>query len=126
MLTPALRAAARPTALRTAALPARRYASHGPPAYNEPSGYLFGERPPKKGEKRKWQPWEPVFYFGFFGAMAFGIVTQIYRPDTTIQTWAMNEAKARMEARGEKYKYEPKDYPKFRPQGEAGTESHAV
>jgi hypothetical protein len=58
--------------------------------------------------------------------MLFAAVGLYYKPDTrcvrevtrmdahdahalplSIQTWALKEAKARMEARGEKYKYEP-------------------
>jgi len=42
-----------------------------------------------------------------FGAMATAGVLHYYKPDTTIQTWALAEAKARMEARGEDYKYKP-------------------
>jgi len=42
-----------------------------------------------------------------FGAMLFASVMLYYKPDTDIQTWALKEAKERMEARGEKYKYEP-------------------
>jgi hypothetical protein len=42
-----------------------------------------------------------------FGSMAMAAVLLYYKPDTSIQTWALREAKERMEARGEKYKYEP-------------------
>jgi len=94
-------------AVRVAA-PLRRYASsHGAPQYNEPSGWLFGEKPLPPGQKRVKEDWENIWYIGMFGTMAFAAVMLFYKPDTSIQTWALEEAKARMEARGEKYKYEP-------------------
>ena len=126
-------------------LPTKRYASHGAPQYNEPSGWLFGEKvrdfsshivrgsydlpakhqPPPPGQKRVKEDWENVWYIGMFGTMAFASVMLYYKPDTrcvllanlpgaalkytvsSIQTIALREAKERMEARGEKYRYEP-------------------
>jgi len=85
----------------------RCYASHGPPQFNEPSGWLFGERPPPPGQKRVKEEWENIWYVGMFGSMAMAAVLLYYKPDTSIQTWALREAKERMEARDEKYKYEP-------------------
>ncbi|KZP31271.1 Ndufb11, NADH dehydrogenase 1 beta subcomplex subunit [Athelia psychrophila] len=85
----------------------RRYASHGAPPPNEPSGWIFGEKPPPPGQKRTREDWEIIWYSGMFGAMATAGVLHYYKPDTTIQTWALAEAKARMEARGEDYKYKP-------------------
>ncbi|KAG0708934.1 ESSS subunit of NADH:ubiquinone oxidoreductase-domain-containing protein [Suillus ampliporus] len=85
----------------------RRFASHGPPQFNEPSGLLFGEKPPPLGQKRVKEEWENIWYVGMFGSMAMAAVLLYYKPDTSIQTWALREAKERMEARGEKYKYEP-------------------
>ncbi|KAF9044782.1 hypothetical protein BDZ89DRAFT_1008255 [Hymenopellis radicata] len=84
-----------------------RFASHGTPHYNEPSGNLFGETPPPPGQKRVKEEWETSWYIGMFGSMAFAAVILYYKPDSSIQTWALEEAKKRMEARGEKYKYEP-------------------
>ncbi|KAH7931052.1 Ndufb11, NADH dehydrogenase 1 beta subcomplex subunit [Leucogyrophana mollusca] len=85
----------------------RRFASHGAPQYNEPSGWLFGEKPLPPGQKRVKEEWENIWYVGMFGSMAMAAVLLYYKPDTSIQTWALKEAKERMEARGEKYKYEP-------------------
>ena len=124
----------------------RRFASQEAPQYNEPSGWLFGEKvyllwldcsilrlnvslssflkPPPPGQKRVKEPWEMVWYVGMFGGMGLFSVLYYYKPDRTyvftnhssvrllihhfsIQTWALTEAKKRMEARGEKYKYEP-------------------
>ncbi|KAF5313196.1 hypothetical protein D9619_003233 [Psilocybe cf. subviscida] len=85
----------------------RRFASHDAPQFNEPSGWLFGEKPPPPGQKRVKESWEDIWYIGMFGSMAFVTVMLYYKPDTSIQTWALKEAKERMDARGEKYEYEP-------------------
>ncbi|KAF8237787.1 hypothetical protein L208DRAFT_1355780 [Tricholoma matsutake] len=85
----------------------KRFASHEAPQYNEPSGWLFGEKPPPAGQKRVKEDWENIWYIGMFGTMAFAAIMLYYKPDTSIQTWALKEAKERMEARGEKYQYTP-------------------
>ncbi|KZW02610.1 hypothetical protein EXIGLDRAFT_601528 [Exidia glandulosa HHB12029] len=85
----------------------KRYASHGAPSYNEPTGYLFGEKPPPPGQKRKRESWETIYYWGMFGSLGVATVLLYIKPDTSIQTWALQEAKARMEARGELPKYVP-------------------
>jgi len=94
----------RPTIIRAQG---KRFGSHEAPQYNEPSGHLFGEKPLAPGQKRVKEEWENVWYYGMYGTMAFAAVMLYYKPDTSIQTWALKEAKARMEARGEKYLYEP-------------------
>ncbi|TIC22777.1 hypothetical protein E3Q12_02470 [Wallemia mellicola] len=83
-----------------------RYAGGGP-QFHEPTGHLFAEKPLPNGQKRKWENWEPIYYFGFYAAMAGAGVAYYYKPDTNIQTWALNQAKSRMEERGELPKYEP-------------------
>ncbi|KAJ7487676.1 ESSS subunit of NADH:ubiquinone oxidoreductase-domain-containing protein [Mycena galericulata] len=88
-----------------------RFASHDAPQYNEPTGLLFGEKPPPPGHRRIKQPWENLWYYGMYGSMLVGGVLLYFKPDTSIQTWALKEAKQRMEARGEKYKYEPSSIP---------------
>ncbi|KAL7421727.1 hypothetical protein Q5752_003498 [Cryptotrichosporon argae] len=82
-----------------------RHASHGP-SYNPPSGYIFGERP-VQGQKRVREAWETIYYVGMFGGMGLAAAILVYKPDTSIQTWALQEAKARMEARGDKIEYKP-------------------
>ena len=52
--------------------------SHGD-HYNPPGGWLFGVKP---GEQYQNEGWERVFYWGFFGSMAFGVVGYCYKPDT--------------------------------------------
>ncbi|KAE8259929.1 hypothetical protein A4X13_0g660 [Tilletia indica] len=85
----------------------RRYASGGGSSYNQPTGYLFGEKPPPKGQKRQKEDWENVWMYGMFGGMAFAGVVLLYRPDTTIQTWAMGKAKERLAESGEVWQYKP-------------------
>jgi len=82
-------------------------ASHEAPHFNEPTGHLFGEKPPPPGQKRVKEDWENVWYWGMYGTMAFAGVMLYYKPDTSIQTWALKEAKERMESRGEQYLYKP-------------------
>merc|ERR1712071_198845 len=78
----------------------RSYASHGP-TYHQPSGYIFGEKPPAAGQKRVKEGWENLYYYGFGGAMGFAALVLIYRPDTSIQNWATVEAKRRLVESGE-------------------------
>ncbi|KAJ7070964.1 ESSS subunit of NADH:ubiquinone oxidoreductase-domain-containing protein [Mycena amicta] len=63
--------------------------------------------PPPPGHRRIKEPWENIWYWGMYGSMAVGAVLLYFKPDTSIQTWALKEAKRRMDERGEKYKYEP-------------------
>ncbi|KAF2496746.1 hypothetical protein BU16DRAFT_447543, partial [Lophium mytilinum] len=65
--------------------------------YDPPSGWLFGVRP---GEKYQNEGWEKVWVYGFFGSLALGVVGYAYKPDTSIQTWALEEARRRLEAEG--------------------------
>ena len=79
-------------------------------------------QPLPAGQKRKRESWETVWYIGMYGTMGLTAVLLYYKPDTrcvpfsapptsecsrslakcSIQSWALQEAKARMEARGEK------------------------
>lgn len=65
--------------------------------YDAPNGWLFGVAP---GEKPKKEGWENIFYWGFFGSMAVAVVGWAYKPDTSIQTWALEEARRRLEKEG--------------------------
>ncbi|KAH9022970.1 ESSS subunit of NADH:ubiquinone oxidoreductase [Lactarius pseudohatsudake] len=91
---------------RAGGVTSKRFASHGAPHYNEPTGYLFSEKPPAPGQKRVKEDWENIWYFGMFGSLGLAGVLLYYKPDTSIQGWALKEAKARMDARGEKVHYE--------------------
>ncbi|KAF2722765.1 hypothetical protein K431DRAFT_283584 [Polychaeton citri CBS 116435] len=65
--------------------------------YDPPGGWLFGVKP---GETKEKEGWENVFFYGFFGSLAFGVIGYCYKPDTSIQTWALEEARRRLEAEG--------------------------
>ncbi|KAG8985097.1 hypothetical protein FRB94_011103 [Tulasnella sp. JGI-2019a] len=82
-------------------------AAHHHEEFNQPSGHLFGEKPLGPGEKRKREDWEMIWYIGMFGSMAVAAVGLYYKPDTSIQTWALKEARQRLEARGDDFEYKP-------------------
>ncbi|MCJ1273584.1 hypothetical protein MMC21_001377 [Puttea exsequens] len=65
--------------------------------YDPPSGWLFGVPPGQKYEK---EGWETTWVYGFWGSLLFGVVAYAYKPDTSIQTWALEEARRRLEAEG--------------------------
>ncbi|KAH9845459.1 NADH:ubiquinone oxidoreductase [Teratosphaeria destructans] len=92
--------------------------------YETPNGWLWGVKP---GDKYESEGWENVFMYGFFGSLLFGLVGYCYKPDTrsvlmtpmackpdmqraaslsvtdglhSIQTWALEEARRRLEAEG--------------------------
>ncbi|EJT80622.1 hypothetical protein GGTG_00617 [Gaeumannomyces tritici R3-111a-1] len=92
----AMAAAPRRAAAALFSTSARRGASHGP-EYDPPTGWLFGVKP---GEKYQKEGWENIMYIGFFGSLAVFTVAMAYKPDTSIQTWALEEARRRLEAEG--------------------------
>ena len=61
--------------------PARRGGDAHGDHYDPPTGWLFGVKP---GEKYQEEGWERIFYWGFFGSMAFGIIGYAYKPDTRL------------------------------------------
>ncbi|ROW08227.1 hypothetical protein VMCG_03322 [Cytospora schulzeri] len=69
---------------------------HGP-EYDPPTGWLFGVRPGEKAEK---EGWENMAYYGFGGSLVLVGVAYAFKPDTSIQTWALEEARRRLEAEG--------------------------
>ncbi|KAI0860885.1 ESSS subunit of NADH:ubiquinone oxidoreductase-domain-containing protein [Xylaria cubensis] len=75
---------------------ARTSASHGP-QYDPPTGWLFGVKP---GEKYQKEGWETPFFYGFCGSLVLAGVAYGFKPDTSIQTWALEEARRRLEAEG--------------------------
>ncbi|KAI9841759.1 MAG: hypothetical protein M1837_000420 [Sclerophora amabilis] len=80
-------------------------AAHGTPVghdsheshFDAPGGWLWGVPP---GEKREKEGWEGVWVYGFFGSLAFAFVAYAFKPDSSIQTWALEEARRRLEAEG--------------------------
>ncbi|KAK3945574.1 putative NADH-ubiquinone oxidoreductase [Diplogelasinospora grovesii] len=71
-------------------------ASHGP-QYDPPTGWLFGVKP---GEKYQNEGWETPFFYGFCGSLVLFTIAYAFKPDTSIQTWALEEARRRLEAEG--------------------------
>ncbi|MCJ1372380.1 hypothetical protein MMC20_003604 [Loxospora ochrophaea] len=65
--------------------------------YDPPTGWLWGIPP---GEKYQKEGWETVWMWGFFGSLAVATVAYAYKPDSSIQTWALEEARRRLEAEG--------------------------
>ncbi|KAK0628914.1 ESSS subunit of NADH:ubiquinone oxidoreductase-domain-containing protein [Bombardia bombarda] len=65
--------------------------------YDPPTGWLFGVKP---GEKYQNEGWEGPFFYGFCGSIALFTIAYAFKPDTSIQTWALEEARRRLEAEG--------------------------
>jgi len=66
--------------------------------YDSPAGqWLFGVPP---GEKAPKEGWENLFYYGFCGSLVLAGVAYAYKPDTSIQAWALEEARRRLETEG--------------------------
>ncbi|KAL1964670.1 hypothetical protein VTN77DRAFT_6696 [Rasamsonia byssochlamydoides] len=65
--------------------------------YDPPGGWLFGVKP---GQKYVKEGWENIFYIGFIGSLVAAGVAYVFKPDTSIQTWALEEARRRLEAEG--------------------------
>ncbi|KAI9045676.1 uncharacterized protein KD926_006977 [Aspergillus affinis] len=73
-----------------------RAADHGD-HYDPPTGWLFGVKP---GQKYQKEGWETMWYYGFIGSLLAAGVAYVFKPDTSIQTWALEEARRRLEAEG--------------------------
>ncbi|KAF1814231.1 NADH:ubiquinone oxidoreductase 11.6kD subunit, partial [Eremomyces bilateralis CBS 781.70] len=71
--------------------------SGGEPHYEPPSGWLWGIQP---GQKYESEGWENVFIYGFMGSFGLLAVAYAFKPDTSIQTWAIEEARRRLEKEG--------------------------
>ncbi|ORY16692.1 ESSS subunit of NADH:ubiquinone oxidoreductase, partial [Clohesyomyces aquaticus] len=65
--------------------------------YDPPSGWLWGVKP---GEKYEKEGWETVYFWGMGISVTLLVVGYAYKPDTSIQTWALEEARRRLEKEG--------------------------
>ncbi|KAH8592432.1 ESSS subunit of NADH:ubiquinone oxidoreductase-domain-containing protein [Bisporella sp. PMI_857] len=65
--------------------------------FDPPGGWLWGIKPGEKPEK---EGWETIFYVGMFGSLGLAAIAYAFKPDTSIQTWALEEARRRLEAEG--------------------------
>ncbi|KAF2263341.1 NADH:ubiquinone oxidoreductase 11.6kD subunit [Lojkania enalia] len=75
----------------------RQFKAGSEPQYDPPTGWLFGVKP---GEKYEKEGWEGIWYWGYFGSFALAAIAYAFKPDTSIQTWALEEARRRLEAEG--------------------------
>ncbi|PFH57151.1 hypothetical protein XA68_15437 [Ophiocordyceps unilateralis] len=64
--------------------------------FDPPGGWLWGIKP---GEKHENEGWEWPFYV-FIGSLVVTGIALAYKPDTTVSTWALEEARRRLEAEG--------------------------
>ncbi|KEY69148.1 hypothetical protein S7711_04931 [Stachybotrys chartarum IBT 7711] len=94
----AVRCVRQPMASRSLSVTARRHGGgHGNESqFDAPGGWLWGIKP---GEKPESEGWEWPMYI-FFGSLIATGVALAYKPDTTVSTWALEEARRRLEAEG--------------------------
>ncbi|KAG2220990.1 hypothetical protein INT45_004609 [Circinella minor] len=72
----------------------------GNQSWNEPGGYLFGEKNRVKEE------WESIYYWGMGGGCALMAAALYYKPDTSVTTWATKEAEKQLKEKGIKLDFE--------------------
>ncbi|KAI9221260.1 ESSS subunit of NADH:ubiquinone oxidoreductase [Blastocladiella britannica] len=91
----------RTAGLSTRARPTAALARAAGGEFYEPTGYLFGEKPLPKGQKRTKDWWEEIYYWSVGGGFALTAVGLYFKPDTNVQTWARKEAERQMAEAGE-------------------------
>ncbi|KZZ91446.1 hypothetical protein AAL_06682 [Moelleriella libera RCEF 2490] len=64
--------------------------------FEPPTGWLWGIKPGEKAEPEGWE-W-PMYVFG--GSLVVAAVALAFKPDTSVSTWALEEARRRLEAEG--------------------------
>ncbi|OAA51713.1 NADH:ubiquinone oxidoreductase 11.6kD subunit [Metarhizium rileyi] len=64
--------------------------------FEPPTGWLWGIKP---GEKPEPEGWEWPMYL-FCGSLLAAGVAVAFKPDTSVSTWALEEARRRLEAEG--------------------------
>jgi len=64
--------------------------------FDPPGGWLWGQRPGEKYEKEGWEGLAWVFV----GCWVVAIAAYTMKEDTSIQTWALEEARRRLEKEG--------------------------
>ncbi|XP_028398179.1 uncharacterized protein LOC114521830 [Dendronephthya gigantea] len=62
-----------------------------------PNGFLFNEKPRLNGEKREWEDWEAIWYRWWIVSILILGIGFYYRPDTSLGTWAREEALRQIE-----------------------------
>ncbi|KAK2750818.1 hypothetical protein FQN55_001830 [Onygenales sp. PD_40] len=76
--------------------PLRSAGSHGD-HYDPPTGWLWQVKP---GHKYIPEGWETLWTYGFVGSLVVAGIAYAFKPDTSIQTWALEEARRRLEKEG--------------------------
>ncbi|OJD21484.1 hypothetical protein ACJ73_07173 [Blastomyces percursus] len=71
--------------------------AHGDHHYDPPTGWLWGVKP---GHKYVKEGWEGLWTYGFVGSLLVAGIAYSFKPDTSIQTWALEEARRRLEKEG--------------------------
>ncbi|KAJ9633834.1 uncharacterized protein PV06_05675 [Exophiala oligosperma] len=64
--------------------------------FDPPGGWLWGQRPGEKYEKEGWEG----LAWAFVGCWVVAIAAYTMKEDTSIQTWALEEARRRLEKEG--------------------------
>ena len=64
----------------------------------EHNGFLFGELPPREGERRQWEDWEYSFVPLMSSAFIIYGLAYYFRPQKNIAAWARQEALSRSAA----------------------------
>ncbi|KAG9257785.1 ESSS subunit of NADH:ubiquinone oxidoreductase-domain-containing protein [Emericellopsis atlantica] len=85
-----------PATARSFSLTTRRQGGGGGQQFDPPTGWLWGVKP---GEKPEPEGWEWPMYI-FCGSIVVTAIAMAYKPDTTVSTWALEEARRRLEAEG--------------------------
>ncbi|KAG5974096.1 hypothetical protein E4U55_000121 [Claviceps digitariae] len=94
----AVRCARQPFTKRCLSVSIRRQGGgHGNESqFDPPTGWLWGIKP---GEKPEPEGWEWPMYI-FCGSLVATGVALAFKPDTSVSTWALEEARRRLEAEG--------------------------
>ncbi|KKA30035.1 hypothetical protein TD95_001535 [Thielaviopsis punctulata] len=90
-------ATARAVPLRTFTSSALRRGGHGENDFDPPTGWLWGVKPGEKPEKEGWEG--PVYYV-FLPSFVLFAIALAFKPDTSLDTWALEEARRRLEKEG--------------------------
>ncbi|KAF3076349.1 hypothetical protein N5P37_006144 [Trichoderma harzianum] len=86
-----------PITARSLSMTSRRQGGHGNESqFEPPSGWLWGIKPGEKPEPEGWE-W-PMYLFG--ASLLVAGVALAFKPDTSVSTWALEEARRRLEAEG--------------------------
>ncbi|KAL5598599.1 hypothetical protein BROUX41_003475 [Berkeleyomyces rouxiae] len=84
-------------ARRSFAVSAARAGGGNDNDFDPPTGWLWGVKPGEKAEKEGWEG--PVMYV-FLPSFVIFAIALAFKPDTSLDTWALEEARRRLEKEG--------------------------